>query len=275
MAKKGGRRGGSSAARSAAAKKGWETRRRGGAKATGKAKPATKPAANRGGMPKTTSARGRALTNQRRAADLVRAGRGGKGPSAKAVRSVLTAQKARAFYAATGGGTKRSARKTVSSAKVGRQIRAEGRAKAKTARAAVAGRPKARVVAKPASKVVPRNQRRQVAMRLKAKSSVKVPKNRLFGYFMQKAQVPTKSIDWGSRSRKQGKRIGGGMVIGGMSAAPVGIRIRPDYSRARGLTRTARNEISIMPDEHKKVVIGAMQRGWRTNRALRFAFSHL
>jgi hypothetical protein len=112
MAKKGGRRGGNSAARSAAAKKGWETRRRGGAKAkpaATKRTTASKPAAKRGGVPKTTSARGRALTNQRRAADLVRAGRGGKGPSAKAVRSVLTAQRARAFYAATGGGKKRSA----------------------------------------------------------------------------------------------------------------------------------------------------------------------
>lgn len=119
MARKGGKRGGSSAARSAAAKKGWETRRRGGAKAKpaatkrtaaskAKAKPASKPTARRG-MPKTTSARGRALTNQRRAADLVRASRGGKGLSAKAVRSVLTAQRARAFYAATGAGKKRSA----------------------------------------------------------------------------------------------------------------------------------------------------------------------
>lgn len=118
-----------------------------------RAKPAAKPAAKatkRRGAPKTTSARGRALTNQRRAADLVRASRGGKGPSARAVRSVLTAQRARAFYAATGGGKKRSAVKPKSAAKVGKQIRAQGRAKATAARAKVAGRPRSRVVAKPA-----------------------------------------------------------------------------------------------------------------------------
>lgn len=156
MARKGGKRGGSSAARSAAAKKGWETRRRGGAKSKPAATKRTaaskaKPTAKRGGMPKTTSARGRALTNQRRAADLVRASRAGKGPSAKAVRSVLTAQRARAFYAATGGGKKRSAVKAKSAAKVGKSIRAESRAKATAARAKVAGRPRSRVVAKPAA----------------------------------------------------------------------------------------------------------------------------
>lgn len=151
MARKGGKRGGSSAARSAAAKKGWETRRRGGAKPKPAARKATAPtkpkqAAGRRGMPKTTSARGRALTNQRRAADLVRASRGGKGPSAKAVRSVLTAQRARAFYAATGGGKKRSAVKPKSAAKVGKSIRAQGRAKATAARAKVAGRARAKPV---------------------------------------------------------------------------------------------------------------------------------
>lgn len=150
MARKSGRKGGSSAARSAAAKKGWETRRRGGAKpkpAATKRTAASKPkaTAKRGGMPKTTSARGRALTNQRRAADLVRASRGGRGPSAKAVRSVLTAQRARAFYAATGGGKKRSAVKpagkkatAAKAAAVRSRLGGGGSARAK-----VAGRPRA------------------------------------------------------------------------------------------------------------------------------------
>jgi hypothetical protein len=89
------------------------------------------------------------LTNQRRAADLVRASRGGKGPSAKAVRSVLTAQRARAFYDKTGGGKKRSAVKAKGAAKIGKSIRAQGRAKATAARGKVAARAadKARTVA--------------------------------------------------------------------------------------------------------------------------------
>lgn len=115
--------------------------------------PASKSApAKKRKAPATTTARGRALRNQRRATDLVRAGRGGSGPSKKAVRSAVTAMRARAYYAATGTGTKRSAKKAVSAAKNGKQIRALGRAKAAEARAKVAGRPKARVVAKPAAK---------------------------------------------------------------------------------------------------------------------------
>lgn len=93
--------------------------------------------------PKTTSARGRALANQRRAAVQVRANRGGTGPSARAVRSMLTAQRARAFYESTGTGTKRSARRAVSSTKKSKQTKAESRAKAATSRAKVAGRAKA------------------------------------------------------------------------------------------------------------------------------------
>lgn len=99
--------------------------------------------------PATTSARGRALTNQRRATEAVRAGRGGKGPSAKAVRSAVTAMRARAYYASTGTGTKRSAKKAVSAAAKGKAIRAEARAKRKVAGERAAARPKARVVAKP------------------------------------------------------------------------------------------------------------------------------
>lgn len=98
--------------------------------------------------PKTTTARGRALQNQRRASDLVRAGRGGSGPSKKAVRSAVTAMRARAYYAATGSGTKRSASKKVSAAKKGKQIRAEGRAKAATERAKSAGRVRSGAAAK-------------------------------------------------------------------------------------------------------------------------------
>jgi hypothetical protein len=174
MARKGSKKGGSSAARSAAAKKGWETRRRGGAKAKPaatkrtvaskpRATPASKPTERRG-MPKTTSARGRALTNQRRAADLVRASRGGKGPSAKAVRSVLTAQRARAFYDKTGGGKKRSAVKAKSAAKIGKSIRAQGRAKATAARGKVAGRPRAgaKPVAAKAATKRPRSKAAQI-----------------------------------------------------------------------------------------------------------------
>jgi hypothetical protein len=104
MAKKGGKRGGSGnfAARSAAAKKGWETRRRGGAKA----KPAaTKPtaASKPKTTPKTTTARGRARTAETRARAAVKAGGG-----TRATRSLLTAQRARDYYKATGTGTKRS-----------------------------------------------------------------------------------------------------------------------------------------------------------------------
>lgn len=167
MARKGGKRGGSSAARSAAAKKGWETRRRGGAKAKPAARKATAPtkpkqAAGRRGMPKTTSARGRALTNQRRAADLVRASRGGKGPSAKAVRSLLTAQRARAFYDKTGGGKKRSAvkaagKKTTAAKAAAVRSRLGGGG---SARPKVAGRPRAgATVARPKGVKVTQEQR--------------------------------------------------------------------------------------------------------------------
>lgn len=96
MARKGGRKGGSSAARSAAAKKGWETRRRGGAK--------SKPPAK--GLPKTTTARGRARTAETRARSALKAGGG-----ARAVRSLAVAQRARDWYKATGSGTRRSATK--------------------------------------------------------------------------------------------------------------------------------------------------------------------
>ena len=75
----------------------------------GSAGGSSKGSSGRRSTPKTTSARGRALQNQRRSAALVSATRGGKGPSAKAVRSVLTAQRARAYYEATGSGKKRSA----------------------------------------------------------------------------------------------------------------------------------------------------------------------
>lgn len=97
--------------------------------------------------PKTTSARGRALASQRRAAVQVRANRGGTGPSARAVRSMLTAQRARAFYEATGTGKKRSARRAVSSTAKAKAARAETRAKRQAVREKAAGRPKARVVA--------------------------------------------------------------------------------------------------------------------------------
>ena len=117
---------------------------RSGGKAAAKSKPAKRSA------PKTTSARGRALQNQRRAAALVSASRGGTGPSAKAVRSVLTAQRARAFYAATGGGKKRSAvkpatKKTAKATAAAVRARTKGGsgAKAATSRAKVAGRAKA------------------------------------------------------------------------------------------------------------------------------------
>lgn len=96
MARKGGRKGGSSAARSAAAKKGWETRRRGG----GKSKPPAK------GLPKTTTARGRARTAETRARSALKAGGG-----ARAARSLAVAQRARDWYKATGSGTRRSATK--------------------------------------------------------------------------------------------------------------------------------------------------------------------
>lgn len=97
MARKGGRKGGSSAARSAAAKKGWETRRRGGG---AKSKPPAK------GLPKTTTARGRARTAETRARAAVKAGGG-----TKAARSLAVAQRARDWYKATGSGTRRSATK--------------------------------------------------------------------------------------------------------------------------------------------------------------------
>lgn len=90
--------------------------------------------------PKTTSARGRALANQRRAAVQVRANRGGTGPSARAVRSMLTAQRARAFYEATGTGKKRSARRAVSSTAKAKAARAETRAKRQAVREKAAGR---------------------------------------------------------------------------------------------------------------------------------------
>jgi hypothetical protein len=453
MARKGSKKGGSSAARSAAAKKGWETRRKGGSKAKPaatkrtvaskpRATPASKPTARRG-MPKTTSARGRALTNQRRASDMVRAGRGGRGPSAKAARSVLTAQRARAFYDKTGGGKKRSAVKAKSAAKIGKQIRAQGRAKATAARAKVAGRPRSRpatspaqqradglraraaqlrqqgnalmsggrrdravanvplssrarrnetnagfrglemtrradrlesrargvevraqesaakaareaakppkrtrtpeslrmsrakqvekrrsisvnpagwradasgrmaanasrtqqralafykqkgkgsakpkagakpaaqrpaAVAKPRSRVLPVGQRRQTVMRSPVgQARLRMNEARAFGYFMRRAQIPSTSTNWGSQ-RGQGKRLGGGMVRGAMSAGLKGTRNYLDYSMARGLSPTARREIRIMPDEHKKVVIGAMQKGWKSNRALRLAYRML
>lgn len=96
MARKGGRKGGSSAARSAAAKKGWETRRRGGAK--------SKPPAK--GLPKTTTARGRARTAETRARSALKAGGG-----TRAARSLAVAQRARDWYKATGSGTRRSATK--------------------------------------------------------------------------------------------------------------------------------------------------------------------
>lgn len=98
MARKGGRKGGSSAARSAAAKKGWETRRRGGAKA--------KPAATPKTLPKTTTARGRARTLETRARSAVKAGGG-----LRAARSLAIAQRARDWYKASGSGTRRSATK--------------------------------------------------------------------------------------------------------------------------------------------------------------------
>lgn len=120
---------------------------RSGGKAAAKSKPAKRSA------PKTSSARGRALQNQRRATEAVRAGRGGKGPSTKAVRSAVTAMRARAFYAATGTGTKRSAKKAVSSTKKGKQLRAEAQKKAAGARARSAGRVRSRVVAKPKAPV--------------------------------------------------------------------------------------------------------------------------
>lgn len=97
MARKGGRKGGSSAARSAAAKKGWETRRQGGAK--------SKPAAK--GLPKTTTARGRARTAETRARSALKAGGG-----TRAARSLAVAQRARDWYKATGSGTKRSRTRT-------------------------------------------------------------------------------------------------------------------------------------------------------------------
>lgn len=117
--------------------------------------------------PKTTSARGRALQNQRRSAALVSASRGGAGPSAKAVRSVLTAQRARAFYAATGGGKKRSAVKPATkktakatAAAVRARTKAGSGVKAAEARARSSGRPKARGVAGPVNTSGPAFSRR-------------------------------------------------------------------------------------------------------------------
>lgn len=116
---------------------------RSGGKAAAKSKPAKRSA------PKTTSARGRALQNQRRAAALVSASRGGRGPSAKAIRSVLTAQRARAFYAATGGGKKRSAVKPATK-KTAKATAAAVRARTK---AGGGVKPKGRVAASQYSRI--------------------------------------------------------------------------------------------------------------------------
>lgn len=261
MARKGGKRGGSSAARSAAAKKGWETRRRGGAKSKPaatkrtaaskpRATPASKPTARRG-MPKTTSARGRALTNQRRAADLVRASRGGKGPSAKAVRSVLTAQRARAFYAATGAGKKRSAVKPKSAAKVGKQIRAQGRAKAVTARAKVAGRPRA--VAKPAAakvdlsaSAISRRRSRAMAER----SSV------AGGSYNMKLDTRSRIIRSAANAiynrQRQVARVSGGSVNAQVARNPIGI--------LRGLSGSTRQRADQLWEQSRKRVVSGRRR---------------
>lgn len=59
------------------------------------------------GGPKTTSARGRAQTAERKASKALKSGGGNK-----AAKSRATAQRARDYYKATGTGTKRSAVKT-------------------------------------------------------------------------------------------------------------------------------------------------------------------
>ena len=116
--------GGNFAARSAAAKKGWETRRRGGAKAKPqaskpaataptkptKARAAAKPAAAKA-PPKTTTARGRARTNATAARQKLKAGGG-----TRAARSLATAQRAADFYKATNSGKKRSPNRSAGAA---------------------------------------------------------------------------------------------------------------------------------------------------------------
>jgi hypothetical protein len=93
-----------------------------------------------------------------------------------------------------------------------------------------------------------------------------------YGQFIQAAKVPTRDEDWGAKARGQGKRLGGGMVRGAMSSAPSGIKRYPDFQRAKGMTPAVWKEIKLMTDEGKRAVIGALQAGWSTSRALRMAY---
>lgn len=113
MAKR-GRKGGSSAARSAAAKKGWETRRRGGAGAAGKASKPTK--ASKG----TVAQRKAALVKQVSSNAL--AGRA----NSKAARSYVRAQQGEKMRMQGGGkGNKAAKRAAAVTAKAAQTARAK------------------------------------------------------------------------------------------------------------------------------------------------------
>ena len=236
-----------------------------------KPKPASKPTARRG-MPKTTSARGRALQNQRRAAALVSASRGGRGPSAKAVRSVLTAQRARAFYAATGGGKKRSAVKPAAkkSAKAtAAAVRARTKAfssKATAGRSAKEARKAAKVAAK-RDKNAQKQRAEQRALRnytrsnnaLQRYSTTKLAKTRNTAHravaYLRGAKMPSKLASPAasavrpakkakSRSTKTPKQTG-------TTAAPSNAKTRKSASKAKnnkGPQRAAKNYLLALKE---------------------------
>lgn len=257
-------------------------------------------ASSPGGGPKTKP-KPRTSFRQRQAVSLARSrGQTGRlGSATKAAKARLKATKAR-----TGAGASPQQKAALTRAKrMASMLAGERRVKtgggtgilrgaaAKAVKKAVGARVRPKVAAakpvtvRPTSKVVPRSERRRVTGPRKAGVIAK-PKGalrrgnpatdakKILG-FMDRARVPSRQVDWGPRSRKQGKRIGGGMIIGSMSAAPTGIRKYPDYQKAKGVTRKTWEEIRPMPDEYKKAVIGAIQSGWSANRALVAAYMAL
>lgn len=95
--------------------------------------------------------------------------------------------------------------------------------------------------------------------------------------FHRAAIIPTRAVDWGPHQRGQGKRLGAGMVSGGMSAAPAGVRHYPDFEAA---------VLAIAPhlwpellailkaggDDDVRACIGALQAGVGDGEAMRMAY---
>jgi hypothetical protein len=117
------------------------------------------------------------------------------------------------------------------------------------------------------------SRRGQQAVQLRGVRAQQKPSDQQnYAKFIQSADVPSRSENWGTTARGQGKRLGGGMIRGAMSAAPTGIKEYPDFERAKGMTPDIWEEVRLMTDEGKKAVIGALQAGWSSDRALKLAY---